>query len=395
MKCLFKKYNLIKWKGVFCAILFSPLGVFAAGPPKQSELANPLAIILLAIIIALLLVIALLANIVINGAKVSLQRFMEEKKRNVEKVSKIAGLLIICCLTGSGVLAAETPVADTAVPATIAGLSLTSFYVLLSVIFLEIIILVVLLFNLRGLLRQEIVVTAEAAEVSGETATAKNERAGWKDWWIRINRFKPVKEESQIDLGHDYDGIRELDNRLPPWWLYGFYTCILFAAVYLYRYHVAHSAPLSGQEYVLSMAKAEQEKQEYLKKSANNVDENNVKLLTDAKDLDAAKQIFTTICAACHRPDGGGNVGPNLTDDYWLHGGSIQDVFKTIKYGWPEKGMKSWKDDYSPLQIQQLASYVKSLRGSHPPNPKDPQGTLYAEDKAAAPDSAAAKTKKL
>lgn len=384
MKSLFKKYTLIKWKVFLLVLFFVPTCVFAAGPPKTSELANPLAITLLVIIVGLLLVIALLANIVINGAKVNLQRFMEEKKRNAKAdTSKVVGFVLFC-LVSTFALAAETPAAAApAADTSIAGLSLTSFYALLGVIFLEIVILIILLYNLKKLLSQEVAVEAEGIAVKQTSWLS-----GILGWWERVNRFRPIKEEAQIDLGHDYDGIHELDNRLPPWWLYGFYLCIIFACIYLYRFDVSHSAESSSEEFKSEMVKADLEKQEYLKKSANNVDENTVKLLTDANDLDAAKKTFTTICAACHRADGGGNVGPNLTDNYWLHGGSIKDVFKTIKYGWPEKGMKSWKDDYSPLQIAQLASYVKSLKGSNPPNPKDPQGTLYAEDtKSGATDS--------
>ena len=180
-----------------------------------------------------------------------------------------------------------------------------------------------------------------------------------------------------IDLGHNYDGIRELNNRLPPWWLYGFYCSILFACIYLWRYHVSHSAPLSGEEYQISMQQAAEQREAYLKKAANNIDETNVKFLSSPKDLSSGKAVFESVCAACHGMQGQGIVGPNLTDDYWLHGGSINEVFKTIKYGYPEKGMKSWKDDYSPSQLAQLASYIKSLHGSNPPNPKAPQGVLY------------------
>jgi len=394
MKDFLKKYDYIMGKIIVFILLVAPVSVFAAGPPKASELANPLAIVLLVIIVGLLLVIALLATIVINGARVNLQRFMDEKKRN-ETIPKVLGVLLFC-LIGSLAFAAETPVAPTAVAdSTIAGLSMLSFYALLTVIFLEILILIVLLFNLKKLLSQE-AAYVEETQIEGVVSTKKSWLVGLFEWWDRINRFRPLKEETQIDLGHDYDGIHELDNRLPPWWLYGFYLCIFIAGVYLYRYHVAHSAPLSGEEYKIEMVKADIQKQEYLKTSANNVDENTVKLLTNASDLETAKQTFVTVCAACHRPDGGGNVGPNLTDDYWLHGGGIKDVFKTIKYGWPEKGMKSWKDDYSPLQIEQLASYVKSLHGSHPVNPKDPQGTIYTEDQKAAPaDSTKNKTESI
>jgi len=386
MKNFLKKYSSLKWKVMIVTVLLSPASVFAAGPPVASELSNPLAIVLLVVIIGLLLVIALLANIVIGAAKLNLQRFLSEKKKN-NTVSKMMGVVLLCCITGVA-FAADSPAATTTTDSSIAGLSNTSFYALLSVIFLELIILITLLFNLKKLLQSEKL----AASIQEEEVVPETVLSGW---WEKVNSFVPMKEEAQIDLGHNYDGIRELDNRLPPWWLYGFYVCIIFAAIYLYRYHVAHSAPLSGEELKIELAKADADKQEYLKKAGNSVDENTVKLLTDAKDLDAAKAIFTTICAACHKPDGGGLVGPNLTDDYWIHGGSIKDIFKTIKYGWPEKGMQSWKDNYTPLQIAQLASYVKSLRGTKPAIAKEPQGTLYVEEKAGASDSTKAKTDSL
>jgi cytochrome c oxidase cbb3-type subunit 3 len=147
-----------------------------------------------------------------------------------------------------------------------------------------------------------------------------------------------------MTLDHDYDGIRELDNNLPPWWLYGFYVCIIFSGIYLYRFHVSRSAPSSRQEYETAMANAEIEKEAYLKSAANKVDENTVTLLTDASALGEGQKIYSSSCAPCHGAEGQGVVGPNLTDDYWLHKGSVKDVFKTIKYGVPEKGMKSWKD---------------------------------------------------
>ena len=381
MKNFLKKYSWLQWKVIIVTLLLAPASVFAAGPPAPSELSNPLAIVLLIVVFGLLIVIALLANIIIGAAQLNLQRFIEEKKKN-NVAAKVASIVLLCCLT-SAAFAADVPAATTATDSSIGGLSGTSFYTLLSVIFLELLILVVLLLNLKKLLRRETIAVAGTADAE-ETALG--------GWWDKVNSFVPMKEEAQIDLGHNYDGIRELDNRLPPWWLDGFYVCIVFAAIYLYRYHVAHSAPLSGEELKIELAKADADKQEYLKKAGNNVDENTVKLLTDAKDLDAAKAIFTTVCAACHKPDGGGLVGPNLTDEYWLHGGGIKDIFKTIKYGWPEKGMKSWKDDYSPLQIAQLASYVKSLGGTKPAAPKEPQGTLYVEEKAGAADSTKAKT---
>ena len=385
MKNIFKTHSKY-FKVLGLGLLMMPSAVFAAGPPKVSELSNPLAVVLLVVIIGLLALIALLASIVIGAAKLNLQRFVDERKRN-DSGGKILALAA-CVLVSSAVFAEGTAAAAApTVVDTIAGLSTTTFYSLLTVVFLELLILYVLLFNLKLLLRKETIALKGVEETTETTPTAFNE------WWEKFNSFKPMKEEASIDLGHDYDGIRELDNRLPPWWIYGFYLTIFVACIYLWRYHVSHSAPLSKEEYTISVQNAEIEKQEYLKHAANSVDENTVKLLTSADDLEAGKKVFTTICAACHRADGGGAAGPNLTDDYWLHGGTIKDVFKTIKYGWPEKGMKSWKDDYTPSQIAQIASYVKSLHGSNPASPKAPQGTLFVEDTKAAASAKADSTK--
>ena len=201
-----------------------------------------------------------------------------------------------------------------------------------------------------------------------------------KSWfWDKFNRAVPVEKEKDLLLDHNYDGIRELDNSLPPWWIYGFYLTIIVAVIYLYRFHVSHDGLSQTEEYAVEMQKGEEDKAAYLAQSSNNVDENSVVLLTDAASISAGHEIFAKNCVACHLPDGGGVVGPNLTDDYWLHGGSIKDIFKTIKYGWQDKGMKSWKDDLSPRDIQLVASFVKSLRGTHPATPKAPQGDLYIE----------------
>jgi cytochrome c oxidase cbb3-type subunit 3 len=325
--------------------------------------------------VGLLLAIGLLANVILGAAQVYLQRYKDERKKGNNAVGKFLTIALIC-LTSSVLFAADAPATATAAVAeetSIAGLSLTSFYVLVSVIFLELLILWVLLINLKKLLAKEAAVNADTEDV------AVKKTSSFIKWWDNFNSFKPIQEESSIDLGHDYDGIRELDNRLPPWWLYGFYLTIIFAGLYLYRYHVAKSAPLSKEELAISLEQAAADKEEYLKKTASKVDENTVVYLTSPADHEAGQKIFETICAACHLKDGGGLVGPNLTDNYWIHGGGIKDIFKTLKYGWPEKGMKSWKDDYSPTQLAQIASYVKSLVGTKPAIPKAPQGVLYDE----------------
>jgi cytochrome c oxidase cbb3-type subunit 3 len=374
---MFKKYSSlsywVKALVVVISIGFSSNDAFAAGPPKASELSNPLAQVLLVIIVGLLLAIGLLANVILGAAQVYLQRYKDERKKGNNTVGKFLTIALLC-LTSSALFAAVAPAtAAVAEETSIAGLSLNSFYVLVSVIFLELLILWVLLVNLKKLLAKEAAVNLDAEEpVVGKTFS-------FLQWWDNFNSFKPIQEESSIDLGHDYDGIRELDNRLPPWWLYGFYITIIFAGLYLYRYHVAKSAPLSKEELAISLEQAAADKEEYLKRSASKVDENTVTYLTSPADHEAGQKIFSTICAACHLADGGGSVGPNLTDNYWIHGGGIKDIFKTLKYGWPEKGMKSWKDDYSPTQLAQLASYVKSLGGTKPAKAKEPQGVLYDE----------------
>jgi len=346
-----------------------------AAPP--SLWSNPMAITMLAIIFVLLLVIALLANVVLGTAN------WHSSKLKSNSVKTIVGL--IAFLSPAIGLAQNTATTAPAAPASIAGLTPLTFYLLVSVIAIELIVILVMGLFVRNFLVKENAFAAADGATAGKASTSVS-------WWDKINSFRPADQESKIDLGHDYDGIRELDNKLPGWWLYGFYFTIIVGVIYLYRYHIAETAPLSKQEFEIAWKRGEEQKAAFLAKSANNVDENTVTLITDANALNSAKTIFTSMCAACHGTQGQGGVGPNLTDDYWIHSGGIKDIFKTIKYGWPEKGMKSWKDDYSPVQIAQLASYVKSLKGTNPPNPKEKQGELYQENAAApAADSAAVK----
>lgn len=199
----------------------------------------------------------------------------------------------------------------------------------------------------------------------------------------KIQDAKPIENESEIELDHNYDGIHELDNNLPPWWLWGFYISIVFAIVYLVRFHVMQTAPLSIGEYEQEMAAAEVAKAEYLKNAANLVDETSVVMLDSEGLIKEGATIFSKNCAVCHAADGGGGVGPNLTDKYWLHGGDIKAVFSTIKYGVPAKGMIPWKDQLNPADMQKVASYILTLQGTTPANPKEAQGDLYQATPAA------------
>jgi len=190
-------------------------------------------------------------------------------------------------------------------------------------------------------------------------------------------RVEPEKEKD-ILMHHEYDGIRELDNVLPPWWLWLFYGTIIWGAVYVVNVHVIKVWPDQETEYVQEMAQAEVDIAAYLALQAAAVDENTVVMLTDATALNSGKATFEEFCKACHGAAGEGNaVGPNLTDAYWIHGGSINDLFRTVKYGVAEKGMQSWKGELNPQQMQAVSSYILSLQGTNPPNAKEPQGELY------------------
>ena len=202
--------------------------------------------------------------------------------------------------------------------------------------------------------------------------------------WQRFNKWAwslvPVSDEKSIDLGHDYDGIRELDNKLPPWWVWTFYGSIVFAFAYMYVYHFSGSDWSSLQEYEMEVEKAQEAKDKFLAKMANAIDENSVVTLTDAASIEEGKGIYTLNCVACHGEDGRGTVGPNFCDPYWIHGGGIKDLFKTIKYGVPEKGMISWKSQLNPSAMQKVASYILTFQGTNPSNPKAPEGELWEGD---------------
>jgi cytochrome c oxidase cbb3-type subunit 3 len=193
---------------------------------------------------------------------------------------------------------------------------------------------------------------------------------------------KQHDDEEQLLLHHDYDGIKELDNNLPPWWVYLFYGCIIFAVVYLVRFEIMGG---DNQEMELKkeLAQAQIDIAEYKKTAPDLMDENTVTLLTDAASLSAGKAIFTANCIPCHRADAGGQIGPNLTDDYWILGGGIKNVFHTLVNGGRDgKGMISWKGTLKPKQMQEVASYVLSLKGSNPVNPKAPDGEIWIDPTA-------------
>ncbi|MTB51834.1 cbb3-type cytochrome c oxidase N-terminal domain-containing protein [Lewinella sp. W8] len=204
----------------------------------------------------------------------------------------------------------------------------------------------------------------------------------WKEMYKKWTNVVPVEKEQDIMLDHDYDGIHELDNSLPPWWLAIFYVTTAFAVFYIGYQHFSDYGTSSQEAYVMEMEEAEASVKAFLATQANAVDETNVVMLDDPEAIGRGEMTYIAKCAVCHGQLGEGGIGPNLTDQYWLHGGSIADVFKTVKYGVPEKGMVPWKNDLRPAQIQEVASFIKTLVGTNPPNPKEAQGEIYVDDPA-------------
>ena len=202
----------------------------------------------------------------------------------------------------------------------------------------------------------------------------------YKKLMEKLTKAKSADNEDQLLLEHDYDGIKELDNNLPPWWVYLFYASIVFAVVYMVQYEVL-GADNQEMELRKEVAQAKIDIATYMKTAPDMMDEKTVTLLTDSADLAAGKEIFTTNCAACHRADGGGQIGPNLTDEQWILGGGIKNVFHTLVNGGRDgKGMISWKGTLKPKEMQKVASYILSLKGSNPPDAKAPEGEVWVEE---------------
>jgi cytochrome c oxidase cbb3-type subunit 3 len=374
-------------KGMYVGLLsltsystFAQTAVAAATEPvKKTIFSNPMFIGLISVVILMLIVILIFADV----AKAAIRNKAEQEKKKREMGSMGMKIFVALLTVGtfSSSLIAQTPAPTAATSVAVVatpksegfwGLDAVTFFSLISIIAFEILVA----WRLYAVAMQQLGV-AQRRKLAAEAR--KKEKVKGPNFLERMNASVAIEEEDDILLDHNYDGIQELDNNLPPWWKYGFYMTILFGIGYLIHFHVTHTGKLQIAEYNEQIAVAKREMEEYRKKAANLVDENNATLLTDAGSLASGKTTFKTNCVACHGENGEGGVGPNLTDDFWLHQGDIKDVFKTIKYGYPEKGMKSWEQDLGAKQIHEVASYVKSLHGTKPANAKAPEGELYTE----------------
>jgi cytochrome c oxidase cbb3-type subunit 3 len=267
---------------------------------------------------------------------------------------------------------------------------LLSFYLTLSFVFIIIVLTIavcILLIRVVSLLSRQM--EKQRAEAAGIACVPE---LNWLEkLWQQLNASVPVAQEKEIELDHNYDGIKELDNHLPPWWKWLFYGSAIWAVGYIAVYHISYSMPLSTEEYENEVTRANEAQQKFLASQPKAaVDESNLVFTADAALIENGKAVFTkNACGSCHRNDGGGNsIGPNLTDEYWIHGGGIKNVFHTINTGVVEKGMPAWGKSMSATDVRDVAFFVMSLQGTKPANAKAPQGELYKpEPKADRSDS--------
>jgi len=362
-----------KWALAVALIAASTFPAAALSPaPSMTDAWLTTDNLLLAVVAFLLLPIYILSKTLFFAVKM----FWEKKES--EGVTPGAGVTKVL-LPVALLLSAHSAFAQDAAAA--APVSYT--WLILLVIAVEVAVIAILGMQTIRILKMA---SNEEVEAEAHPMAAKVQKESWiQALWVKMNSLRPMEEEADLDTGHSYDGIRELDNITPPWFTAAFVASIIFAIIYLWVFHVSKTAPHQVEEYERVMAKAEVEKQAFLAKQANSVDENTVQYLAAASDLAAGKKVFDNFCAVCHREDMGGSVGPNLVDEYWIHGGSVKDVFALIKYGVQDKGMMPWKDDLSPMQIAQVTSYILSKQGETPEGAREPQGEKYVPEAESAP----------
>jgi len=369
-------------KAVLPAIMMlSSLSLFAAeaapAPPKSLNMTtNPVMFyVLVGIGVLLFILITVLAGV--------LKNLVSNKNLWLKKpgTGGAAGIIIFALMMMSGASAFAQAAATPPAPSNTVLMTEDVFWLLLVADLILFAIFVSMLRLVRNMTK-----TLRGMDVTVSSAQGDI-------WSGALNAAVPIEREGDIMTDHEYDGIRELDNNLPPWWIYGFYVTIVIAVVYFSYYHILGKGDLQVAQYEKEMAEGQRQKEAYIAKAGAKVDETTVVAFTDAENLEKGKTTFKTYCVPCHGPDGQGVVGPNLTDEYWINGGGIKNIFKTIKYGVPAKGMISWEAQLSPAKIQEVGSYILTLKGTNPPNPKDPQGDVWKEElPQAKPDSLAADT---
>ncbi len=320
----------------------------------------------------LFLVIIVIMNNVIKGLAGNHKLW---KSRNEGDGTKAGVIVLLTMWSGSAM--AVSP--DASVIGVLGQFSSTFWMLVMIDLFLALVIIAQLrIFNkLIEALREK---DAPKTEPEVEVVARPQESVVMKKIMKMLTKSVPVEKEEEVLTDHEYDGIRELDNVLPPWWVAMFYASILFAFVYIIHYHVLETGDLQLAEYKESVLKGEEQVAAFRALAGEQVDEINVTLVTDASRLRNGEKIYFQHCVTCHGNQAEGGVGPNFTDAYWIHGGSINDLFTTVKYGVPSKGMISWRQQLSPKDMQDVSSFILTFQGTDPPNQKEPQGELYIPD---------------
>lgn len=212
--------------------------------------------------------------------------------------------------------------------------------------------------------------------MSGEAEVAGAQRAVAERHGKRGRAVDKAGSETRVV--HTYDDIEEYDNELPNWWLYTLFGAMVFALGYFFWYEVLHAGPSQQQTYEASRVEDRRREAERARRMGAMNDEGLRTLSHDAATVEQGRALFTQNCAACHRADGGGQIGPNLTDNQWIHGGTPLRVFRTVSEGIAAKGMPAWGAQLGPDRTMSVVAYLLTLRNTNVAGGKAPQGDVYA-----------------
>lgn len=304
----------------------------------------------------MIVITALLVGFVISLAG-SAKNVLEYKRNRMNGKSKLIAFLIFISISGS-TFAQESSSSDYLI-----SFPDSAFWTFLT---LDVILVMVILY-LTGIIKG----------VLSEYAVPR--KIKWfAKWNKQLTDVVPIEDEHTILLDHDYDGIKELDNNLPPWWKWGFYITIVWSVIYLFYYNVLNIGPLQEQEYLAEMEAGDIADAEYRLAHPVLITADNVTLLEDESSLAKGKGVYEMYCQTCHMENGRGGAGPNLTDNTWIYGNDIKNVFKTISDG-TQNGMAKWGDIIKAEEIQAVSSYILKLDYVAPPDGKMPEGKIVVE----------------
>jgi cytochrome c oxidase cbb3-type subunit 3 len=364
-----KLYVMLLTKTLF--ILFgslllasSPVVAQNASAVKEVQASgNLLAYLMIAVALILAFVIWGMGNVLL----ILIRQVLDKQKNNAPGIFSFVFLIGFSLISLPIQAQNNTEAAVKELP-NYGGLDGTAFWLLVATIGIEILAIGFMLFFIKRIQQ----------ELLPEKITTTSSLAAW---WAKVDKklftqAVPVEKEADVMLDHNYDGIRELDNALPPWWKWGFVITIIFSFFYLFHFHVMGSGKNPTEEYMAELKQAEVELKAFAAKNKDKIDEDNI-VMADESGILAGKEIYQQVCWACHGKEGEGGAGPNLTDNFWIHKGSLNDIYRSIKLGYPEKGMQSWEKLYSPKQMSDLTSYIETFKGTQPANPKPAQGELY------------------